>query len=329
VAEIDLSMLRNQRWRSLMIAVLASAMISLACLGDALAFPALQSGSLAQTAAIVRSGVVWFDDGPVFLKGVAGSTLLGTVRGEDRRSPRIASSASAVAVRVGEGNVRVREEHLRLGEEPAGEETEFLGGVPPGPVVAIAQPKPVGGGGCEGWVPGGEAFVVAEDDLVAAGECEEDEPQERQPLFVRSLRGGRWRVLRWLPGDSEPMMLAAEGDLVAVGLAISRTFSSAEMHVSILNVRNLRTQARFDVPYGHLAFASRDRLVLSVATHNQDSQIGPSSTGYSLALYSTRGRRFAALGSAEEPPLVSDMHMVSEENQTVSVRSVTAAHRGQ
>jgi hypothetical protein len=163
-----------------------------------------------------------------------------------------------------EGNVRVREEHLHVGEQPAGEESQFLGGVPPGPLVAIAQPRPVGGGGCKGWVPGDEDFVVAEDELLATGECEQDEAQERQPLFVRSLRGGPWRVLRWLPGDSEPMMLAAEGNLVAVGLAFSRTLTSAEMQISTLNVRNGRTQAHFDVPYGHLAFASRDRLVLSV-----------------------------------------------------------------
>jgi hypothetical protein len=116
-------------------------------------------------------------------------------------------------------------------------------------------------------------------------------------------------VLRWLAGDTEPPVLTAEGNLVAVGVQLS----NAEMEVSILDVRNGRTEARFDLPYGHLAFASRDRLVLS-------APVLP--VGYRLALYSTRGQRIAELGSAQEPPLVSGMHLVTDEGQTVSVRSV-------
>jgi hypothetical protein len=144
---------------------------------------------------------------------------------------------------------------------------------------------------------------------VAGGECHWDDPSVSQPLFIRSLRGGRWRVLRWLAGDTEPPVLTAEGNLVAVGVQLS----NAEMEVSILDVRNGRTEARFDLPYGHLAFASRDRLVLS-------APVLP--VGYRLALYSTRGQRIAELGSAQEPPLVSGMHLVTDEGQTVSVRSV-------
>jgi hypothetical protein len=88
------------------------------------------------------------------------------------------------------------------------------------------------------------------------------------------LRGGRWRVLRWLAGDPEPPVLAAEGNLVAVGAQLS----SAKMEVSILDVRNGRADARFDLPYGHLAFASRDRLVLSVTMVGRANPSSGSST---------------------------------------------------
>ncbi len=254
---------------------------------------------------MIERGVVWFDDGPILLDGFkSGSTRLGAIDAQDERLPRIASSATAVAVLGGDE-----------------ENVEFLGGVPPSRLVPIAQPKLVRGGGCRGWLAGGD-FVVAGDDLVAAGECQWDDPSVRQPLFIRSLRGGRWRVLRWLAGESDPI-LAAEGNLVAVGVQ----FSSAKMEVSILDVRSRRIQARFNLPDGHLGFASRDRLVLSVPAPSSpkevDFPLSEWSGPFHLALYSTRGGRIAGLGSAQEPPLVSGMHLVTHEGQTVSVRSVT------
>ena len=188
---------------------------------------------------------MWFDEGSVFFKGFhSGRVRLGAVKSEFR--PRIASSATAVAL-------------------SGGEKAEFVGGVPPSPLTAIAPPKLRGASGCKGWLPGGE-FVVAGDDLVVAGECQWDDRSVRQPLFVRSLRGRRWHVLRRLavdslPGgdglyDNAPPVLAAEGDLVAVGVQ----FSSARMAVSILDVRNGRTVARFDLSDGYLAFASPNKL---------------------------------------------------------------------
>jgi len=267
-----------------------------------------------QSVALVRRGAVWFDEGSIFFQGFHSSLVrLWTLNSEFR--PRIASSATAVAM-------------------SGGEKAEFVGGVPPGPLTAIAAPKLRGGDGCKGWLPGGE-FVVAGDDLVAAGECQWDDRSLRQPLFVRSLRGGRWRVLRWLAVDSLPggdglyynvsPVLAAEGELVAVGVQ----FSGARMETSILDVRSGRTVARFDLPDGYLAFASPKRLVLSVpapsAPDEVDFPLDEWSGPFDLALYSTRGRRIAGLGSAEQLPLVSGMHLLTEEldTDTLSVRSVT------
>ena len=196
--------------------------------------------------------------------------------------------------------------------------------------VRQSGPKGFRAGGCRGWLPGGD-FVVAGDDLVATGECEWDDASVREPLFVRSLRGGRWRVLRWLAVDSlgeggghynVPPVLSAEGDLVAVGVQ----FSSARMEVSILDVRGGRLAARFDLPDGYLAFASRERLVLSIPAplwpEDVAFPLGEWSGPFHLALYSTRGRRIAGLGSAQELPLVSGMHLVIDEESIVSVRRV-------
>jgi hypothetical protein len=255
---------------------------------------------------------VWFDDGPVFFKGFhASGVRLGSIetKGIGRESS-VASSATAVAAEGGDG---------------------FVGGVPPAPLVTIAPPRLMGGSGCKGWLPSRD-FVVAGDDLVSAGECQWYDYSAREPLYVRSLRGGRWRVLRWLAtvsqagGDGvyynvEPV-LAAEGDLVAVGVQ----FSSAKMEVSILDVRNGRTVARLDVPDGFMAFASRERLVLSFpvlgSPEDEDFPLSSGDNLYRLALYSTSGYHIAELGLSQEPPLVSGMHLVTDEEGTVSVRSV-------
>jgi hypothetical protein len=301
---------RNQRGRVWVCAVFVCVVACVAFAGDASAITAALPPP-PQAVAIVGDGAVWFDDGPVFFKGFhAGSLRLGSI--ESKNGPRessVASSASAVAA-LGGG---------------------FLGGVPPAPLEAIAQPRPIGGGGCKAWLPG-RNFVVAGDDLVSAGECQWDDYSVREPLYVRSLRGGRWRVLRWvatisLPGgdgvySSVEPVLAAEGNLVAVGVQ----FSGAKMEVSILDVRSGHTVARFDVPDGYMAFASRERLVLSFPVLGPEDEDFPLFSGdnlYRLALYSTSGYHIAELGSAQEPPLVSGMHLVTDEDGTVSVRSVT------
>jgi hypothetical protein len=263
-----------------------------------------------QALALVGAGAVWFDEGPLVLqRGRSGRRSLGAVL-RPARLPQMASSPSAAAG--------------LLSDE------RFVGGVPPGPMRRIAQPRPVSGGGCRRWVPATDTpgdFVVAGDDLVAAAVCEpipkgvEFGARIRQPLFLRDLRGGGgWRVLRWLPGELPPI-LAAEGMLVASGVQVS----AARMMVTILDVRDGASKARFPMPDGYLAFASPNRLLLSVAVGNGaplEPQLrfgsgtygGPGNAGgYSLALYSTQGRRTAGLGFYREIPLVSHTHMLGEE----------------
>ena len=86
-----------------------------------------------QSVALVGRGAVWFDEGSVFFKGFhSGRVRLGAVKSEFR--PRIASSATAVAL-------------------SGGEKAQFVGGVPPSPLTAIAPPKLRGASGCKGCCP--------------------------------------------------------------------------------------------------------------------------------------------------------------------------------
>jgi hypothetical protein len=143
----------------------------------------------------------------------------------------------------------------------------------------------------------------------------------------------------WLPGDRSPI-LAAYGDLLAIG----QQRSLARMEVSILDLPNGRTVARFGLPDGYLSFASSERLVVSVPTElwpeEQSFPLGPQVEGrhnspvarlYRLELYSTRGHYIREVGSADEErslpeALISQGHLISEEltgEETVlSVRSL-------
>jgi hypothetical protein len=279
----------------------------------------------------VGKGVVWFDNGTILLRGFVGSdATLGWISPSRRLySPHLLASGVAAAGLLEYGQ-----------ETSAGAPPEFSGGVPPRPLVSIPQPKPVSGGGCQRWEPATHArignFVVAGDTLVTAAECDgeplisgevpviENEPFERQPLFLRNLRGGRWRVLRWLPGELPPI-LAAEASQVAIGVQLS----PERMEVSVVDVRSGKTHAHFGAPDGYLSFASPERLVLSIPAFARpwEREFGPFPlrprlplgesvqhvTGYNLALYSTRGKRTASMGSSQEPPLVSGMHLVTVE----------------
>jgi len=255
-----------------------------------------------QALTIVDGGVVWFDDGPVLFRSFrSGSTTRLAANAYLTSSwPRqVPSSATAV-----------------------GADTGGLAGVPPRPLVRISRPAPFAGFGCKAWEPGGDEVVV-EDEIVAAGACSFEDRYTRRPLFFRSVLRGPWRVLRWLPGEVEPV-LAAEGPLLAVGVPTS----SARMEVKIFDVRSGRVRAGFVLRDGYLSFASPDRLVLSEpaprAADEVDFPLYEWSGGpFQLSLYSTHGRLLARLGSAQEPPLVSGMHLVTVEQETVSVRSVT------
>ncbi len=264
-----------------------------------------------QGLAVVEQGVVWFDDGATFLaQSPTVRRSLGRIGAEVKAPIRTASSATAAVALVG-------------GED----EAEFVGVVPPHRLVRLPQPKLIGGGGCKGWQPGAD-FVLAGDDLVTGAECHWENHAVRQPLFVKSLTAGRWYVLRWLPGDSEPI-LAAERNLLAVG--VQRT--PAKMDVRVLNLDNGHTRAHFELPNGYLAFASSHRLVLSqpAPPSPQDfRQLGEQGP-FDLALYSTGGQLIAQLGHSRQLPLVSGMHFVNVEERdgqpTVTLHSLVDAHQ--
>jgi hypothetical protein len=229
----------------------------------------------------------------------------------------------------------------------------FAAAVPPGRFAPVEQSGEealeVRGGGCTIWAPvigSGLVptdFAVAGDELIDAGECqgengEEQELATSQPLFVRSLRGGNWRVLRWLSGHNQPI-LATEGRLLAIGAQLPL----AKMRVTILDLGTGRLVAQFDTPDGYLSFASTRRLVLSVPTppEAEEAHLAPAAEiaqplasprirfrrpSYRIELYSLRGRRLADLGTAAQPPLVSHMHLVERESvegdSVLVVRSV-------
>jgi hypothetical protein len=332
------------RWRFYWGLALACAA---ACPASASGLPLIAPLPPKQAVAIVGKGIVWFDNGTLLFQSFTGrESTLGWVGPEARRRlPHMVASASGVAA--------------LLTREAFADRTQprFIGGVPPHSLTSIPQPQPVSGGGCQRWVPATEAsigdFVVAGDDLVTAAQCERQVllgtqtevvnlgALESQPIFVRSLRGGNWRVLRWLPGDSPPI-LAAAGNRLAIGIQ----FSLAWMEVSVIDVRSGQTQSHFGVPDGYLSFASRERLVLSTPGSASPEfsafplgpqlRLGQSITGdgniwksYNLSLYSSRGRHLANLGATQNLPLVSKMHIVTLDyaeggQSALSVRSLTA-----
>jgi hypothetical protein len=282
-----------------------------------------------QAVALVSTGVVWFDEGPVFFEPFGSAEMrIGPGRlGVLTRGPAV---SSARAVVVGGGQRQSAE----------GGAPRLLASVPPGVFESIGYPPLFAAARCKGWEPGG-AQVLVGDELVVAGKCFWDDPFLRQPLFIRSLHKGRWHVLRWLPatlGGYEPV-LADEGSLLAVGVQLS----PSEMSVSILNLSDGRVLANFTLPDGYLSFASGARLVLSSPVYG-----GPGSSyvcfplsqlchPYTNVLYSTHGQRIAELGTTREPPLVSDMHLLVEEYhegagdgeyETLSVSSLASGPSG-
>ncbi|MFI4992093.1 MAG: hypothetical protein ACHQCH_00560 [Solirubrobacterales bacterium] len=273
----------------------------------------------------MKKGVVWFDEGPVFFERF-GSEKLRLGPGRLRVLTRGPVVSSARAVVVGGGQRESAEEA----------DPRFLTSVLPGAFESIRYPPLFGDAGCKGWEPSG-LRVLADDELVVAGKCFWDDPFSRQPLFIRSLHGGRWHVLRWLTGEYEPV-LAAEGSLLAVGVQ----HSLAQMGVSILDLNDGRVHAHFTLPDGYLSFASRDRLVLSSTVSPPPGGVCfPLDVGgcgpYRTALYSTHGQRIAGLGISREPPLVSDMHLLTDEYrevpgsgeyQTLSVRNLAGGPSG-
>jgi hypothetical protein len=302
-------------------AVFAWTAIGLIFVTDGLAVPLERPPQ--QAVAVVKKGVVWFDEGPIFFERF-GSEKMRLGPGRLRVLTRGPVVSSARAVIVGGGQ--------REGAEEAN--PRFLVSALPGAFESIRYPPLFGDAGCKGWEPSGPR-VLAGDELVVAGRCFWDDPFSRQPLFIRSLHGGRWHVLRWLTGEYEPV-LAAEGSLLAVGVQ----HSLAQMDVSILDLHNGRVHAHFTLPDGYLSFASRDRLMLSSPTNTTNGVCFPLDEPcrpYRSALYSTHGQHITELSISREPPLVSDMHLLADEYgeapgigeyQTLSVRNLAGGSSG-
>lgn len=284
----------------------------------------LRRPAASQTLAVLRNGVVWVDQGRVLFQGFsAGQVTLGGMPASS--TPILAASANAVVL---------------IGAGPG-----FAGGIPPGrlaPVEGVDEEvREFAGAGCSVWSPKigstSEApsdVAVVDGELVDAGECQaenggfvEQELATAQPLFIHRLHGGGWRILRWLKGK-QPPILATEGDLLAIGEPVS----AVRMRVTVLDLASRALVAQFGAPLGDLSFASSRRLVLSVpayARRASSSSAPPAATerllrttSYRLQLYTLNGQPLAYLGTAGEPPLVSHMHLLV--NEEVAGHSVLA-----
>lgn len=312
----------GRSWRCRVVDAFASLVALLACLPSAVAFAAPLTGSSEELAVLGR-GVVWIHQGQVLFEGFrSGSVSLGSA---SDFNTTLASSSSAVASVGGSNSLAASIPPSRLGR---------IEGLYEG----------VSGGGCSSWLPAlsAEDFAVAGDEVVSDGEClgetasgaSEQRTATGQPLFIRSLRGGTWRVLWWVRGHEQPV-LATEGSRLAIGVQVPH----AEMRVTVLDLATRKLKARFDLPNGYLSFASSTRVVLSVplcrearptfrplAVKTARASRVECGYAYRIALYSMRGRELADLGVAPEPPLVSHMHFLAEESlaggQVLAVRSV-------
>ena len=187
-----------------------------------------------QAVAILSRGAVWFDDGPVFFKPFGAGSLRHIHSPAPALTRQAESSAGTVVVGGGSGESAEADHH------------RFLVGVPPAGLKSIPYPPLSESSKCENWEPGG-AHVLAGEELVVAVNCfSSTEGRDWQPLLVRSLRGRLWHLLRWVAGESEPI-LAADGPLLAVGV---QHFSAEQMRVSILNLRSDHVRAHFTLPDG-------------------------------------------------------------------------------
>src|SRR5262249_1837640 len=155
----------------------------------------------------------------------------------------------------------------------------------------------------------------------------EGEAGPRQPLFVHDVRGGGWRIWRWLNEGFAPI-LAAEGTLVALGEPLTPPRGEAvgtvlHMRVTVIDMPTGAVRSRFVAPIASIAFASPDRLML---TSSETPSPGPAASpvaglastrealhiqiDYHASLYSIGGRKLGDLGTYGEPPRVSHMHLL-------------------
>lgn len=228
-------------------AVCAGVLAMIATLtGPALAIAGPAPPPRQQAVAIVRAGVVWYDNGVVRMIGHDGkrTVLARWKQPYAEEPPQMSSSGVAVALAA---------------------DGRFMGGIPPAHLSLLSSGRADSSTECPRWRPELRSignFVVAGDQLIVAAEptCG-GSGSSPQPVFAKDLRGGRWRVLRWLPGTAPPM-LAADGSLVAIGVQRSPSL----MNVGVVDADSGSTVAHARLPDGYLAFAGKDRLSVSVPT---------------------------------------------------------------
>ena len=137
---------------------------------------------------------------------------------------------------------------------------------------APAGGSPVGPGGCRDWAAnpaplenlGGQiAFALSGHELVLAGTpiCKHAAPPGPRPLFARSLPGGAWHVLRWIPDPTTPI-LATGGPWLAIGAPTGKDSTS----VDVINAHTGRLRNHVTLPgaYASLALDHSGLLVASV-----------------------------------------------------------------
>ncbi|HWH11833.1 MAG TPA: hypothetical protein VG165_11950 [Solirubrobacteraceae bacterium] len=207
----------------------------------------------------------------------------------------------------------------------------------PGGVIDAADlavgPR-VGRGGCRDWVADptgatsetGVAVAVAADQLIVAGSpaCRRTPPTTPRPLFARRLSpGGGWRVLRWLPSATQPV-LSARGDWLAVGIPRA----DGTMLAEVIDARTGRVRNALDMPGAYLAVAESGALVAAVGyvtTNGADEAIDQT---YRM-LYVPAGARTAEALLASDTvygvPSVSDGRVAYElvNPDTTSTLAVT------
>jgi hypothetical protein len=279
-----------------------------------------------QAVAIVKAGVVWYENGVVRLTEPDGERrVLAATRPAPAGPPQIGSSATAVVVDDG---------------------GSFTGGLPPASLARLGPFHSPSSGRLHCWRPEDAVnipeFVVAGDELIVAAERTCGPPgSSRQPLFEKDLRGGPWRVVRWLPNESPPV-LAAEGSLLAIGVQHSLT---AAMDVQVLDADTGSTRSSLKLPEGYLAFAGRNRLIVSVPTFTSfplyirletpsgdyGGSRGSLGGEYDAAMYNLHGALVRTLGTIPQQPTVSAMRRVAVTNTpqsntaTLSVQSVSGS----
>jgi hypothetical protein len=277
-----------------------------------------------EAVAVTPAGVVWFDQDRIRLVERSGRIRqLRSIPARIRGGVYLSQSAGRwVALQTSHG--------LMVGT--------------PGRLRLLHFPSPSVATRCVGWLAQanflGRFFVLTRNRMVldATGCRNHGGPQL---IYVKAIGGsGPWRVLMKLGRNHNPRLLAAYGDLLAVGEQFSRAgASSRRMRVSVIDLRTDHLKQRFEAPDGYLQFADARRLVVSVPVPSRaplQSGISPDGGWASdagcdpcrMLLYSTHGRLIARLGTTSDPPLVSEDHLVSFDysyqttTETVSVREL-------